>query len=132
MNRFTFSGFFRCGFCGKIYTKKSLYKKRAAWNCISVVKSGREYCKNSKLMHEDVIRSCFMEAYKLLTENEGAKFDEFADILKKAISDKSPSQMRAKYETERESIQKKISKLVDLYVEEKIDQTAFDKKKNCI
>lgn len=129
MNRFTFSGFFRCGFCGKIYTKKSLYKKRAAWDCISVAKSGREFCKNSKLMHEDVIRSCFMEAYKLLTENEGAKFDEFVDILKKAISDKSPSQMRAKYETERETIQKKISKLVDLFVEEKIDQTAFDKKR---
>lgn len=80
-------------------------------------------------MHEDVIRSCFMEAYKLLTENEGEKFDEFVNILKKAISDKSPSQMRAKYETEREAIQKKISKLVDLFVEEKIDQTAFDKKR---
>ena len=128
MNKFTFSGFFRCGFCGKVYTKKSLYKKRPAWDCISVAKNGRQYCPNSKLMHEDVIRSCFTEAYTLLTQNEGEQLDTFVNTLKDSINEKAPSTMKNRYELDKEDIKKRMSKLVDLYVEGKIDQNAFDKK----
>ena len=128
LNKFTFSGYFRCGFCGKTYSKKSLYKRKPAWDCIAVLKSGREYCPNSKLMHEEVIRNCFMEAYQLLTANNGIVLEEFIGILKNTIKDNSPSNMKNKYEKEKVDIQKKLSKLVDLYVEEKIDNTVFEKK----
>lgn len=126
--RFTFSGMLRCGFCGKVYGKKSLYKKRPAWDCLSVIKDGRELCPNSKLMHEDVIRSCFMEAYSLLTKDNGIVIEDFMQKVKDAIRDKSPSQMKTKYEKQIDALKKKMSKLVDLYVEEKVQKEVFEKK----
>lgn len=126
--RFTFSGMLRCGFCGKVYGRKSLYKKRPAWDCLSVIKDGRELCPNSKLMHEDVIRSCFMEAYSLLTKDNGIVIEDFMQKVREAIKDKSPSQMKSKYEKQIDSLKKKVSKLVDLYVEEKVPKEVFEKK----
>lgn len=118
----------RCGFCGKVYGKKSLYKKRPAWDCLSVIKDGRELCPNSKLMHEDVIRSCFMEAYTLLTKDNGIVIEDFMQKLKEAIKDKSPSIMKNKYIKQIDSLRKKMSKLVDIYVEEKVSKEVFKKK----
>ncbi len=131
-NRYVFSGRFRCGFCGKTYIKKSLYKKRPAWDCMSVAKNARELCENSKLMHEDVIKSCFMEAYHLLTSNYGFAMDEFMKNIHEAIKGSAPNRMKAKYETERDETKKKLSKLVDLFVEEKVDETSFEKKHNLL
>ena len=132
MNRFTFSGRFRCGFCGKTYTKKSLYKKRAAWDCGSVVSYGRQYCPDSKLIHEDVIKSCFMEAYHLLTSNDNLAINDFLDNIKESIRNSTPSQLKLKYENALKDNQNKLSKLVDLYVDEKIDNNSFEKKQTLI
>lgn len=130
--KFTFSGKFRCGFCGKTYTKKSLYKKRPAWDCISVATLGRQYCPDSKIMHEDVIKSCFMQAYHLLTSNDSLAVNQFLENIQESIRSSTPSQMKTKFENELNMAQKKLSKLVDLYVDEKIDSMSFDKKHNLL
>ena len=129
-SKFSFSGRFRCGFCGHSYCKKSLYKRRPAWDCISVAKSGRMYCPDSKVMHEDVIKSCFMEAYFLLSKDNGLVIKDFIDSLKQAARDNEPQMMKVRAEDERNKIKAKISKLVDLYVEGKVDQTTFEMKQN--
>ena len=126
--KFTFSGRFRCGFCGKVYCKKSLYKKRPAWDCISVSKSGREFCPDSKIAHEDVIKSCFMEAYYLLTSNDGLALEDFLKNIKDSIRDATPLNMKKKLENERDTYKSKISKLVDLFVEGNLDSLTFEKK----
>ena len=132
MTRFTFSGRFRCGFCGKTYTKKSLYKKRPAWDCISVASLGRQYCPDSKIMHEDVIKSAFMQAYHLLTSNDSLAVNQFLEKIQDSIRSSTPSQMKTKLENELNMTQKKLSKLVDLYVDERIDTMSFDKKHNLL
>ena len=129
-SRFSFSGRFRCGFCGHTYCKKSLYKRRPAWDCISVAKSGRMYCPDSKVIHEDVIKSCFMEAYFLLSKDNGLAIKEFIDSLKQAARDNEPKMMKARAEDERNKIKVKLSKLVDLYVEGKVDNLTFEMKQN--
>ncbi len=126
--RFSFSGRFRCGFCGHAYCKKSLYKKRPAWDCISVAKQGRMFCPESKVIHEDVIQSCFMEAYFLLSKDNGLVINDFIEKLKQSARDTEPLMMKARAETERDSIKAKLSKLVDLYVEGKVDQVSFESK----
>ena len=128
--KFTFSGRFRCGFCGKSFVKKSLYKKRPAWDCISVAKQGRKFCPESKLMHEDVIKSCFMEAYRLLTSNDGLAIETFLNNIKEASRDMAPIDMKKKIESERDMYKSKMSKLIDLFVDGNIDQATFDKKQN--
>lgn len=130
MNRYTFSGRFRCGFCGRTFVKKSLYKKRPAWDCISVVKYTREICKNSRLTHEDVIKSCFSEAFNLLTADEGVELDKFLLHIKEVISDSTPQKMIKKLETAISDERRKINKLIDLLVEEKIDNKTFELKQS--
>lgn len=83
-------------------------------------------------MHEDVIKSCFMEAYHLLTSNYGFAMDEFMKNIHEAIKGSAPNRMKAKYETERDETKKKLSKLADLFVEEKVDETSFEKKHNLL
>ena len=128
--KFTFSGRFRCGFCGRVYCKKSLYKKRPAWDCISVAKNGREFCPDSKIAHEDVIKSCFMEAYYLLTSNEGLALEDFMKNIKDSIRDSTPANMKSKLENERDSYKSKLSKLIDLFVDGKLDSATFEKKQS--
>ena len=42
-------------------------------------------------MHENVIRSCFMETYSLLIKDNGIVIEDFMHKVKAAIKDKSPS-----------------------------------------
>lgn len=126
--KFTFSGRLRCGFCGCSYCKKSLYKKREAWDCISVSKKGRMYCPDSKLMHDDVIKSCFMEAFFLLTKDQGLVIDNFINTIKESSRNTEPIKMKAKNETELKANKTKLSKLIDLYVEGKVDSLTFETK----
>ena len=129
-SKFSFSGRFRCGFCGHTYCKKSLYKSRPAWDCISVAKQGRMFCPDSKVIHEDVIKSCFMEAYFLLSKDNGLVIQDFIEKLKQSARDNEPLLMKARAEAEKESIRVKLSKLVDLYVEGKVDNVTFESKQN--
>lgn len=128
--KFSFSGRLRCGFCGHSYCKKSLYKKREAWDCISVAKKGRMYCPDSKVMHDDVIKSCFMEAYFLLTKDRGLVIDNFINSLKDSARDTEPAKMKLKIENEIKVNKNKLSKLVDLYVDGKVDNNTFESKQN--
>lgn len=128
--KFTFSGRLRCSYCGCSYCKKSLYKKRPAWDCISVAKKGRMYCPDSKIIHEDVIKSCFMEAYFLLTKDRGLVIDDFIRMIRSSIRDSEPQIMKAKIQDELNINKNKLSKLVDLYVEGQIDSITFEMKQN--
>lgn len=125
--KFTFSGRFRCGFCGRVYIKKSLYKKRLAWDCISVAKGAREFCPDSKLMHQDVIESCFMEAFELLTQSDGLAIESFIDNIKEAKNADSPANQKKKLEDENRKLTNKHKKLIDLFVEGKLDSATFEK-----
>ena len=128
--KFTFSGRFRCGFCGSSYGKKSLYKKRPAWDCLSVMKNGRTFCPNSKIMHEDAMKKCFMEAYYLLTANDGLAIEEFLKEIKEAVRDETPEKRKKKLESEKNDYKNKLNKLIDLFVDQKIDKEMFEKKQN--
>ena len=125
--KFTFSGRFRCGFCGRVYIRKSLYKKRMAWDCISVARGAREFCPDSKLMHQDVIESCFMEAFELITKSDGLALESFIDNIKEAKNADSPALLKKKLEDENRKLTNKHKKLIDLFVDGKLDSATFEK-----
>lgn len=125
--KFSFSGRFRCGFCGKLYCKKSISKKDA-WDCRTVNKVGRMYCENSKLMYESVIKDSFMEGYRLLVSNDNLEIENFIKELSQVNELSEEEIMIKRLEVEKKDIESKISRLVDLLVEGKIDNSAFDRK----
>ena len=132
IKKFTFSGKFRCGLCGASYIKKSLYKRNQAWDCNSVAGKGRMYCKYSKLMHDETIKKCFMEAYYLLTQDEGSALDTFMKNVAEAQRSSEPFDMRNKIKDKLEQSENQMSKLIDLYVAGNINSDLFNKKQEQI
>ena len=128
MKKFTFSGKFRCGLCGNTYIKKSLYKRNQAWDCNSVAGKGRMYCKYSKLMHDETIKKCFMEAYYLLTQDEGSALDTFMKNLLDAQRTSEPFDMKENIQEKLNQAENQMSKLIDLYVAGNVTQELFNKK----
>ena len=126
--KFTFSGKFRCGLCGATYIKKSLYKKNQAWDCNSVANKGRMYCKDSKLMHDETIKKCFMEAYYLLTQEEGSALDAFMKKMEEAQRESEPYNVRDNIQDKLEQADNQMSKLIDLFVAGNINEEIFNKK----
>ena len=62
--------------------------------------------------------------------SNGLVIKDFIDSLKQAARDNEQQMMKARAEDERNKIKAKLSKLVDLYVEGKVDQTTFEMKQN--
>lgn len=127
-SRYLFSGKCRCGFCGKAYTKKSTYKLRPAWDCLTVAKGARNLCQNSKVFYEDVLKSCFMEAFNILTKDKFVNLDRFMKILKASSDSSLPERNKCKLETERRKLKTQNSNLVSLFLEGSIDSVDFEKK----
>ena len=125
----SFTGKMRCGFCGQPYTRRSTANPdKVFWNCLLAVKGMKHLCPNSKVIPESVIKDTFMEAYYLLTVNDGLALEEFMENVKEVIKDETPLTMKAKYEDERKKAKKKLSKLVELYVEGQIDKNIYIRK----
>ena len=126
--KYTLSGRIRCGFCGGSYIKKSLYKKRYAWDCLAVAKRGREFCPESKIIHEDVIQSAFMQAFLLLTKDNSLALEEFLNKVKGTLKGDDNKKSKKRLEGEIKDLETKRSKLVDLYVNGQVDEEVFNLK----
>ncbi len=130
IKKFTFSGKFRCGFCGNTFIKKSLYKKNQAWDCNTVAGKGRMFCKDSKLMHDETIKKCFMEAYYLLTNDEKSVLDDFLIKLDQASRDNEPYDRQNVIKGKIDQVNNQMSKLIDLYVAGNISNDIFNIKQD--
>lgn len=69
-----------------------------------------------------------MEAYYLLTNNEGLALDEFLNNIKDSLKDETPELMIASTIEQRDRFKTKLSKLIDLYVDGEIDKAIYDRK----
>ena len=87
------------------------------------------YCKYSKLMHDETIKKCFMEAYYLLTQDEGSVLDTFMKNVAVAQRTSEPYEMKDKIQDKIEQCENQMSKLIDLFVSGTITNELFQKKK---
>lgn len=131
-SRYTFSGTIKCGFCGGNCGRRKAGRKHPAWGCTVVYKQARIFCEESRDVREFILEGAFMEAYHLLTANDGLAIENFMNLLKESSQDQATLKLRDKIEDDRKSYKTKMSKLLDLYVDEKIDTASFDKKQNSL
>ena len=124
------SGRFRCGFCGRSFSRRSNrnISDKVYWTCMSAIKATKQFCPRSKSLPEWVLYKTFMEAYYLITNNNGLAIDEFVNSIRESLKDETPNNLKANYETEREKLKVKNSKLIDLYVDNQIDKNDYLKK----
>lgn len=51
------------------------------------VKSGKTNCQESKVLREDIIESCFAEAYQILCKNNKDVIKRFLEIIDNLLSE---------------------------------------------
>lgn len=60
-------------FVGNIMLEKNLYPhtnySHRVWQCMKYVKKGKKFCPDSKILKEEIIENCFVEAYRILTND---------------------------------------------------------------
>ena len=127
---YTFTGKFRCSFCGEPFIKKSSYRNKSVWACKSFIKTGRYLCPNSKVAYEDIIKNTFVEGVNLLLNKNDFDVDEFIKEISNVLDEDNSSVALRKAQADKFDLESKMSKLIDLVLENKIDNETFDKKRN--
>ena len=127
---YTFTGKFRCAYCGETYIKKTSYRNKTAWACKSFIKIGRYICPNSKVAYESILKNVFVEGINLLLNKNEFDVDEFVKEVSNVLDVDKTSIKLKKLQNEKFELDSKMSKLIDLLLEKKIDNETFDKKRN--
>ena len=127
---YTFTGKFRCSFCGEPYIKKSSYRNKSVWACRSFIKTGRYLCPNSKVAYEDIIKKTFVEGVNYLLNKNDFDVDEFIKEISNVLDEDKSSIALRKAQSDKSDLESKMSKLIDLVLENKIDNDTFNNKRN--
>lgn len=127
---YTFTGKFRCSFCGEPYIKKSSYRNKSVWACRSFIKTGRYLCPNSKVAYEDIIKKTFVEGVNYLLNKNDFDVDEFIKEISNVLDEDKSSIALRKAQSDKFDLESKMSKLIDLVLENKVDNDTFNNKRN--
>lgn len=130
--KYPFSGKMKCGFCGATYVRRCMYSKKGStviWDCLTNIETGKDSCKDSKAMRENLVENAFVDAYQKLCSRKDFNSEDLLQTITNCMKDGSVEEKlkvakknKAKYETQ-------IHKLVDLMLEGTIDKDLFETKK---
>ena len=131
--KYTFSSKLVCGFCGEVLSRRSLYVGKQiykeAWLCMKSAKFGKYHCPESKVIREEVIENCFVDAYKLLCVNNKFVVETFLKRVQNVLRDNTATKQYEKIGNQIKSTEEKISKLLDMVIDGKIDNKSYNLKK---
>ncbi len=136
MNKFsqqyTFSSMIVCGFCGGGVSRKSWNSgtahKKNIWQCTTKIKKGKQYCPPAKGLPEEIIENAFVDAYNSLIENDGQIIDIFLANLEESLKSKDNKKQLNSLNKEISQLNNKISKVLDLHLDGKIDTIDYEEK----
>ena len=127
--KYPMSNRIRCGFCGSTFTRRSLYttaNPKPAWLCQKAAKMGKEFCNKCKIMRADVLEKSFVDAYKLLCNDNKLLVDNFLNNITNVARNNTPKDNIKKLELQREELKNKCNKLLDYMLDGTIDKTTYD------
>lgn len=131
--KYPFSSRIFCGFCGAVYVRRNLYSStpysKRVWQCMEYVKSGKTNCIESKVLREDIIESCFAEAYQLLCKNNKDVIKKFLERIKNVLSDDKIKCAIRKLQEQKTQLKTKLDSLLNLMIDGTIDKEIFKNKK---
>ncbi len=132
--KYAFSCMVKCGFCGASLTRRSWHSgskyNKTIWLCITSSKYGKKNCPHSKGIPEEVLESAFVESYKILTSDRKDVLEEFLQRTEEALHSNTTLQDIEKVKRELEQLDKKMQRLLDMHLEEKIDFSTYEDKKS--
>lgn len=130
--QYAFSCIMECGFCGHILSRHNWHSgseySKIIWHCVLSTKKGKKYCPDSKGISEKVVEEAFIESYRLLCDSNEDVLDEFLQRINDTLSDNTIIKQLTKTSKDIETLEIKISKLIDMRLEENIDKDTYEVK----
>lgn len=134
--KYAFSSMIYCGFCNSLYTRRNWNagtpNAKRVWQCCTSVKKGKEFCCHSKGIAEEIIEQCFIEAYRLLFNNNKEIIETFIQRLESTFKEIGKDGIIEKIDKDIERLKYKMSNLLDLKIDDSIPLEQFEKKKQKI
>lgn len=131
---YPFSSMLYCGFCGEHYVRKNLYPhtnySHRAWQCMKYVKKGKKFCPDSKILKEEIIENCFVEAYRILTNDNKEIIKNFIDKIDDILEQNNAKSIIEKLELEKQNLEDKQNKLLNLVLDGTIDKEMYASRKD--
>lgn len=133
---YTFSCMLKCAYCGKNYSRRSWHGKtqyaRTVWACVTSSKHGKENCPHSKQIPEDIIEDAFVKSYNLFCGDNKAILEDFLRSIRTILDKDALADERNKINKEIKKQEKEKSRIVDLYLKEKIDIDEYTRRYDSI
>lgn len=131
--KYAFSSMIYCGCCGKYYTRRNwnsgTHNAKRVWQCTNLVKKGKDLCPKSKGIPEEILEECFLEAYKLLVNNNSEIIESFISNMEITLNEIGKDGILEKIDKEIEKLNLKMNNLVDMKLEETITNDQFETKR---
>lgn len=131
--KYPFSSKLYCGFCGTVLVRRNLYPNtnysKRVWHCMKYVKNGKKYCPHCKVIAEEVIENCFMEAYQILSSGNREIIEKFLARVDSVIKENNSELLIHKLEIQKDEINQKINKLLELTMDGTIDKETYKNRK---
>lgn len=134
--KYAFSSMITCGCCKSIYIRRNwnsgTQNSKRVWQCQTLVKKGKELCSLSKGIPEETIEACFVEAYRLLVNNNKEIIETFITNMENTLNEIGKDGIIEKINKDIDKLNYKMNNLVDLKIEGSISNEQFDRKKEKI
>ena len=131
--KYPFSSRLYCGFCGSLLTRRNwnsgTHNAKRVWQCTNLVKKGKDLCPKSKGIPEEILEECFLEAYKLLVNNNSEIIEAFISNMETTLNEIGKDGILEKIDKEIEKLNYKMNNLVDMKLEETITNDQFEAKR---
>ena len=137
-NQSDFTSKLVCAYCGKNFVRRKTHPgtkyEKIIWKCTSVCKGARSECPKSATLEEDFIKRSVAGMIKNLIEDKDAMFylsnDQVNKLMKKA--DKKKDKLEEQIAKCRKNIELKTnkkSKILTMFLDDKITEAEFDKQR---
>ncbi|MBQ6356068.1 MAG: recombinase zinc beta ribbon domain-containing protein [Solobacterium sp.] len=131
VKKYLFSGKLVCGFCGHFLIRRTRRRNNEnihdLWHCGNSITNGCRVCPNCKSVLEEDIKAAFVESYNDLIKTKGLDVSSFIKNLDEVLEINYDEEIRS-LKKEIEKFKTHKSKILDLFVEEKIDKEQYDNK----
>ena len=130
--KYDFSSKIVCWYCNSTYVRRQGTKRKDGtapiyWKCYQQVDE-KDFCKDSKFIREDVLKSMFVELYNLIVKNKHKTKDKLLNAIKSTLKEENYQKEIDKLNIELDKYNSKLSKLVDMQLDGIIDKDIYIKK----
>ena len=130
--KYAFSSMIKCGFCGhtairRTWHSKSIHEK-FVWSCITAVKEGKKNCPDSKGIDEREIEQAFIASFNVLCSKNRNVVEEFLSEMEESLGNLDTAKELKRVQKNIDLIESKLSKLVDMRIDEIIDKGTYESK----